>query len=202
MSMDPHQHFKNEIEQLRSLKPRAPKLDWELIQNTASNRLQSHSGTAERDVVYVHEPSRSIWLTWSSGVLIGAAAMFVVMKMMPVNDQSPETKTLPSVDSLASQGTETLGKPKSSATVSPRGLIRRADLRVVDQMFSLRDGLEVRILTATKLVPMEEASTSNAEGVKALIPSGELMDQPFDSPRAITPKVWGAVLSEGDKSTT
>lgn len=202
MSMDPHQDFKSEIEQLRSLKPRTPKLDWELIRNASSNRLNSDLAKAERNVVYVHQPNRSAWIAWTSGVLVGAAAMFVAVKMMPVNDPSPRTRSLPSVESLASQGAETLGKPKSSELGSSRGFIRRADLRVVDQMFSLRDGLEVRILTATKLAPAQEASTSNAEEANASSPFDESRNQPFALPRVITPKAWGSVLNEWDKPTT
>lgn len=201
MSMDPHQDFKSEIEQLRSLKPRTPKLDWELIRNASSNRLNSDLAKAERNVVYVHQPNRSAWIAWTSGILVGAAAMFVAVKMMPVNDPSPRTRSLPSVESLASQGAETLGKPKSSELGSSRGFIRRADLRVVDQMFSLRDGLEVRILTATKLVQAQETSTANAEEANASSPFDESRNQPFASPRVITPKAWGAVLNEWDQPT-
>lgn len=109
MSMDPHQDFKSEIEQLRSLKPRTPKLDWELIRNASSNRLNSDLAKAERNVVYVHQPNRSAWIAWTSGILVGAAAMFVAVKMMPVNDPSPRTRSLPSVESLASQGAGDFG---------------------------------------------------------------------------------------------
>ncbi|XZE32122.1 hypothetical protein SH501x_002858 [Pirellulaceae bacterium SH501] len=202
MSMDPHQDFKSEIEQLRSLKPRTPKLDWELIRNASSNRLNSDLAKAERNVVYVLQPNRSAWLVWTSGVLVGAAAMFVAVKMMPVNDPSPRTRSLPSVESLASQGAETLGKPKSSELGSSRGFIRRADLRVVDQMFSLRDGLEIRILTATKLVQAQETSKANAEEANASSLFDESRNQPFALPRVITPKAWGSVLNEWDKPTT
>lgn len=202
MSFDSDQETRNEMEQLRNLKPRAPKIDWELIQNASSNRLPSKASDAEKNRVYVHQPSRSVWLTWSSGVLIGAAAMFVAVKMIPVKLETPKTRTLPSVESLASGSSNAIGKPEPSVEGWEEVSIRRADLRFVDQVLSLRDGLEVRILTATKLAPVEEISRSNAAEAKALIQSDEVMNQPFVSPKAITPKVWGAFLSEWDKPTT
>lgn len=202
MSMESDREFHKEIEQLRNLKPRAPRLDWELIQNASGDRPASHQEVAEQTVLYVHQPSRSAWLSWSSGVLIGAAAMFVAVKMMPVKVETPKTRTLPSVESLATSDSKSMGKPDRSEKGWEEISIRRADLRLVDELLSKREGLELRILTATKLGPVEEVYRSNEEGAKAAIQADERMSQPLGLPKTITPKAWGSLLSEWDKPTT
>ncbi|AMV34536.1 hypothetical protein VN12_20590 [Pirellula sp. SH-Sr6A] len=202
MNMDFNSEHGSDVQRLRHLQPRAPKLDWELIQNASGDRPASHQKVVEQTVLNVHQPSRSAWLSWSSGVLIGAAAMFMAVKMMPVKVETPKMRTLPSVESIVTSDSKSMGKSDRFEKGWEEISIRRADLRLVDELLSLREGLELRILTATKLGPVEEAYRTNEENAKAAIQADERMSQPFGLRKTLTPKAWESLLSEWDKPTT